>query len=88
MSVLSAEERRAFSEISYAIGDGRPHTLEDIRGVAVPKQKIPEYMSLFVRLNLFRTDGKFYTIAGTGKSLFIHKRDSDCRNAGPRISAY
>lgn len=88
MSALSADEKRVFEEISYAIGDGNPHAIEDIRGVAVPKQKIPEYMSLFVQLNLFNTDGKLYTITRAGKSIFGQKRDYDFRSTGPKKRAY
>lgn len=80
MSALTAEEKRAFEEISYAIGDRRPHTLEDIKGVAVPRDKIQEYMNIFVEKGYYSFDGKKYALIGEGNIKFKEKRDADCRN--------
>jgi hypothetical protein len=88
MSTLSAEEKRAFEEISYAIGDGRPHTLEDIKGVAVPKHLISIYMEILVKKGYYDFDGKKYTLAKDGETDFKQKRDSDFRNTGPKIRAH
>ena len=72
---LTAGEKRAFGEITWPICDKKPHPLKDIKGVAVAKDKIPNYMSLFVRAGLFIFDGENYTITEEGERLF--KKTSD-----------
>jgi intein/homing endonuclease len=85
---LTAEEKRAFEEISYAIGNRKAHPIEDIKGVAVPKHLIPAYMAIFVKKGYYDFDGKKYTLAKSGENDFRQKRDSDSRNVIPRISSF
>jgi len=85
---LNAEERRAFNEISYAIGDGKAHPIEHIRGVAIPKHLILVYMAIFVKKGYYDLDEKKYTLASDGETDFKQKRDSDFRKTGPKICAY
>ena len=78
MSNLTANAKHAFKEISYSIGDGKPHMLEDIKGVPVPKDKIPEYMLIFITTSppLYTFDGTRYTITKRGMYEFKKMRDS------------
>jgi hypothetical protein len=75
---LSVEVRDAFKEISYSIGDGKPHKLEDIKGVPIPKDKIPELMLIFTTTDppLYIFDGTYYTITRIGTHEFKKMRDS------------
>jgi hypothetical protein len=82
---LTTEERHAFNEISYQIGDGRPHPIEHTKGAAVPKDRIPEFMSSFVKKGRYIFDGKCYTITGTGKGEFQKHKNSLERAAPGRL---
>ena len=75
---LTAEEKHAFKEISYSIGDGKSHKLEDIKGAAVAKHMIQEYMTLFTLTKppLYTFDGTYYVITKLGKHEFKKMRDS------------
>lgn len=84
---LTAEEKRAFNEISYAIGDKRAHPIEHIRGVAVPKHLIPVYMTIFVEKGYYKFDGKKYTLTKNAEEDFEQKRNSDFRKTAPKIHA-
>ena len=86
-TALSREEKRIFEEISYAIGDGRGHLIDDVKGVAVPKNLIPFYMKMLVEKGCYKFDGTFYRLSGTGKSRFKEKVDSDSRNVIPKVSS-
>jgi hypothetical protein len=85
-TMLSREEKRIFDEVSYAIGDGRGHLIEDVKGVAVQKHLIPFYMKIFVEKGYYDFDGKKYTLAKSGENDFRQKRDADSRKVIPRIS--
>ncbi|OGI12304.1 hypothetical protein A3K64_03200 [Candidatus Micrarchaeota archaeon RBG_16_36_9] len=85
---LSEAEKRAFEEIAYAIGDKKPHVLEDIVGAAVTKSLIPIYMEIFVKKGYFEFDGKYYTMTKDGSSKFEEKQDSDSRKVIPRITRF
>jgi len=84
---LTAEEKRALDEISYAIGDKGEHPIEDIKGVAVPKHLIPVYMAIFVEKGYYKFDGKKYTLTKDAEEDFEQKRNSDFRKTAPKIHA-
>jgi hypothetical protein len=78
---MSAEERKAFENISWSIGKGGAHPLEDIKGTGVAKDKIVDYMSKFVEKGLYVFDGENYTITGTGKDAFREIQDLDVKRS-------
>jgi hypothetical protein len=84
---LDDDAKHAFKEISYSIGDGRPHKLEDIGGVAVPKNKILEYMLLFTQTDppLYTFDGSCYIITKLGMYEFKKMRNSLEKVASGRL---
>jgi len=84
---LSAEVKYAFKEISYSIGDGKPHKLEDIIGVPIPKDKIPEFMLIFTTIDppLYTFDGTHYIITKLGTHEFKKMRDSLEKVASGRL---
>ncbi len=78
---LSKEEKRVFEEISWAIGNGKPHPLEHIVGVPVKKDERKKYMSLFVGMDLYRLNGENYTITNKGGEIFRRMKDAASRRA-------
>jgi len=87
MTNLTPEEKHAFKEISYSVGDGKPHELEDIKGIAIPKNKIQEYMLLFTQTKppLYSFNGTYYVITKPGMQEFKKMRDSLERVAAGRL---
>ena len=87
MPNLTAEEKHAFKEISYSIGDGKPHKLEDIKGAAVPKDKIQKYLLLFTQTNppLYSFNGTCFVITKPGVHEFKKMRDSLEKVASGRL---
>lgn len=72
---LTLEEQPAFREISFSIGrEGSWHTLDDVRGVPIPKNAVPLWMKLFVEKGFYmsREDGSKteYQITYKGLDLF------------------
>lgn len=85
---LTLEEQPAFREISFSIGEeGGWHTLEDIRGLPLPKNAIPLWMKLFVEKGFYmsREDGgkTEYQITHKGLTLFEKLRNRADREAQP-----
>ena len=82
---MSVEEKRIFRDISYAIGDGKPHSLEDIKGAGIRKEDKEKYMSLFVEMGYYILEGDKYTIIQTGKDKFKKIKDPSERVAEGRL---
>lgn len=81
---MSIEQNRAFEEITRGFGKLKEeHGLEDIKGAAVPKNKIPDYISLFVEKGYYtyNEDTRKYKITPTGERLFEQLRRQTERRA-------
>ena len=85
---LTAKQAETFEVISFAIGDGREHPIEDIKGVTVRKDEIPEYMAIFVEKGLYIFDGNKFIISGIGNDVFKKMKKESERAAQPVTFKY
>jgi len=75
MASMSSEEKRAFYEITHCahnLGTNVPFDPKNIRGAAVLKTKIPEYLSFFASKNLYKAEDKgHFSLTKKGEHEFL-----------------